>query len=685
MSPPGHNAGWDLDCHLQTLVWRIPVKKTLLIGTLIALSAGVVAMAAWWHEKKNSTASGPRPAPAIAVGSPISTQPEGEPPNTVLPGLHECMTTAEGLRLKVVTAQPGLRYVDSVENGRLMGEGLPLFQELFVLDVVPSIDRPDWYLVSRSPRRVHRLGFLRAECVAVWPTRLGLRPVLPVLFYADSGDAETMAREGVTKAAPIGRATPDTERKYLPWPIVNSYTVTNDSGQVVEVAKLNLLGERRLGDDVGDLSARTVHYSEERKKAIARAVDTITLAFCVDNTNSTDPFVPQIVKFIVETSATVHEHRPKLRLGLTLYRDDVDGLSWNGSVTRTLWGGSPQPMDSFLREVRPITAPNESSEDWPECSYQGLLEVLNATQWEKLSHKVVVWIGDNSAHTKGSAKNPTVGPKDVIDLAKQKGVTIHAVAIKGGGGDVEQLRHWTQCRDIAEATGGQVFGLKDAESVAARIAQAVQGEEAIVRKNSEDLQRIANGELTVADYMATKDREELRRRYQFVRLLDSGKIDLEGFEPNQPTFIQGWVPTQLPNGQPLFERMVYVSRVELDVLLGELNNLVALLRHDSTKGVLNTFAIGLGARVGDRSFFSTKRDGDIPFDVFMAARGIPMRTGITMKTRDGVLGMDAEEKLLLKARLINEVIPNLTNARSSTAFTLTGDFDFGWIPEHLLP
>jgi len=43
------------------------------------------------------------------------------------------------------------------------------------------------------------------------------------------------------------------------------------------------------------------------------------------------------------------------------------------------------------------------------------------------------------------------------------------------------------------------------------------------------------------------------------------------------------------------------------------------------------------------------------------------------------------EKLLLKARLINEVIPNLTNARSSSAFTLTGDFDFGWIPEHVLP
>ena len=56
-----------------------------------------------------------------------------------------------------------------------------------------------------------------------------------------------------------------------------------------------------------------------------------------------------------------------------------------------------------------------------------------------------------------------------------------------------------------------------------------------------------------------------------------------------------------------------------------------------------------------------------------------------MKSRDEILGLSPEEKLLLKARLINEVIPKLTNARSSTSFSLTGDFDFGWIPENLLP
>jgi hypothetical protein len=131
--------------------------------------------------------------------------------------------------------------------------------------------------------------------------------------------------------------------------------------------------------------------------------------------------------------------------------------------------------------------------------------------------------------------------------------------------------------------------------------------------------------------------------------------------------------------------MVYVSRVELDVLLSELNYLIPILCSDGSAGVRKAYEIGIGARVGDQSFFSNKQEADVPFDVFMAARGIPMRTGITMKTREELWAMSAEDKHLLKTRLVDEVIPNVTNARKSNAFKLTGDFDFGWIPENMLP
>lgn len=663
--------------------------KTILITSIVALGMLVIVGVLSWQLGKQASAShlpSQQPPQASIVLEATTNREEDESSVAVLPGLHECLTTVDGLRRKVVTTQPNLRCLDKINGGRLHSVELSLFQELFVLETVPSSGPPEWYLVSSSPRRAHELGYLRADTVAEWNTRLGLRPIAPVLFYSDASDAEQLASTGQTSGEPIGRAAPDDDRKFLPWPIVDSHTVTNDKGQVVEIALLNFLGERQAGDDFGDPAVTVARYSDERKQAIAGEISVITLGFAVDNTQSTDPFVPQIVNFISETSATVSEQRPKLKLALTLYRDDVPGLTWNGSVTKTLWNGVPQPIDDFLSEVRPIKAPTVGSKDYPECAFQGLIEVLNATQWERLSHKVVCWIGDNSAHPEGSDKNANVGPDDIIRLAKEKGITIHAVAIRGSGGDSEQATHLSQCRTIAEATGGKVYSLDDAEQLATEISNAVRREHAIVRKNSEDLQKIADGELTVADYMTTKDRDELRRRYQFVRLLDSAGIELAGFAPGTPKFAQGWAPTQLPgSGAPLFERLVFVSRVEVDLLLSELNNLVALMRTDSTKGVFDTFNVGLGARVGDQSFFSKSREGDLPFDAFMAARGIPLRTGITMKSRTELLAMPPEEKLLLKARLVNEVIPRLTNVRSSTAFRLTGDFDFGWILESCLP
>ena len=113
------------------------------------------------------------------------------------------------------------------------------------------------------------------------------------------------------------------------------------------MAELNFLGERRVGDDVGDAGASMVRYSETTKKAVAQAVSVIGLAFCVDNTQSTDPFVPQIIQFIVDTSQGVFEQCPQLKLNLTLYRDQVQGLMWGTSVTNTFWDGVPQPIAPF--------------------------------------------------------------------------------------------------------------------------------------------------------------------------------------------------------------------------------------------------------------------------------------------------------------------------------------------------
>lgn len=157
---------------------------------------------------------------------------------------------------------------------------------------------------------------------------------------------------------------------------------------------------------------------------------------------------------------------------------------------RLVGGELPLFQELFVLDVRPLA--------------KGLTHFLVSRSPRK-THQLGFLGADNSAHPAGSSKNPHVAPADIVRAARAKGVAIHAVAIRGGGGDDEQRRHYSQRREVAEATGGNVYGLADAGRLAAQIAQVVQREHAVVRKNRDELQQIAGGRMTVQQYLASTD------------------------------------------------------------------------------------------------------------------------------------------------------------------------------------
>ena len=657
----------------QKTTARRRLPQVLLADILLALSLN--SLVSGCGSEPPPTAAAAVALPAASPDSPVADR-RSQP---LLPVAGGPMRSDSGLRLKIVTNQPNLRCLDS-PGGRLVGEEIRLFKELWVFDVKPSLTDPKWVKVSRSPQKNHVVGWLPAGTVAFWKTRVGLRPLRPVLIYEHRADAEELARTGKCSAQPIGRADPDAKRQFDPWPVTENFTVKNNQQQIVEVSQLNFLGERRVGHDVGDPGSAAPSYTEARKQIVYRSINQISLGFCVDNTASTAPWVSEILAFVREVSGAVERGKPRLSLGLTLYRDDVPGLEFSGSVTKLFFDGELKDHAAFSTAVSGIKPAEVDSEDFPERGFEGLKRAVTDTDWKKLSLKVLIWIGDNSS------KHDRVTAAEVISLAKSSGVTIHAVMIHGRGDPAERQLHESQCREIAAGTGGKLYDLADWRPLAGEIAKAVRGARAIVKANRADLDNILAGRQTVKDFLETKDRDVLERRRSFVRLLKTDGHDLDSLTPNVPLFRQGYVVSHLPgNGDPFFERLIYCERLELVFLMSELQLLAGVLQVNSPTSILDIHKIATLFPAGDQSYFSAVRPGDIPYDVFMACRDIPIIHGITRKTREQLLAMPEPDRIRLRFDIEDRSLPNLKKAKDSDAFVTVGFEDWGWILAGLLP
>ncbi|MCA9168556.1 MAG: hypothetical protein KDB23_12865, partial [Planctomycetales bacterium] len=521
--------------------------------------------------------------------------------------------------------------------------------------------------------------------VVIWPTRMGWRPTSEVLLYSSKQAAIEVATTGHTDVAPVGRAYPDLNGEFQPWPVVQHETVVAQDRRVVEVAKLAILAA--IGSD--EAPAGLTHA--EAQEVVNRLQD-LNVAYCVDNTLSTGPFFRGIISFLMMSSDIAATSG--LRFSLTLYRDDVDGLRFDDGVAKTYWNGQLQDRATFLQQLQLLELPKTDSQDSPECGYQGLLQTLEQTRWDELAQRTIIWIGDNSAHPYGSAKNNSADVSAIVKLAKDLGVTVHAVVIKGSGDVAEQELHRRQCEEITAATGGQIFDLNApqamAETIAASIGKAIDQEQSDQDVNRTELNRIIAGEQSVAEYLTSPDDQISSRRYRLVTILNAAGIQLSDLQPGVPVATEAWAPYQDGQGKSLHERMVYVSRTELTVLITELQFLLEYIGQDATRGVQAAYQVALESRIGNsvfsrNSFFSNKRDADVPLDVYFIARGLPLRTGISMKTLDELRAMTDDDKAVLRERLKTRIIPKLEEARNSADFTLVGGFEFAWIPESLLP
>ena len=602
---------------------------------------------------------------------------------------NNCLTDDFGIPRKVILTDEGIRATSQPGAGAPVGPAQKVFWPYFVFDVEPKQGPPRFYRIGDTPQSDSIRGWVSADLAASWPTRIGGEyfPSFPLLIYKDKLALIELVQTGATKAKPIARATQSKERKWMPWPIAETHVFTHE-GKTYELARLLFLGEFKEGSDLSkvELAAFKPGIAPAEAQRIANEVRKLDIVFVVDNTASTFPFLNDIRTAIEQISRQLQGMglRPDISFGLVLYRDYVPKIMFkdeNGQPSVVKVFPFQSNIETFLNTIRPLQSATDGSEDWPEAGYDGVHAGLTKMAWrgEGLSERILLWIGDNSAHEPGHRKNPhNIGVSTLASLAAKHRVRIFSLCIKGGGEPEEQRLHWEQCAAVAKGARGACFSIAESGKVVAQIRSIFneRSEQVVARVE------VIDGKLKgkTDEQIMTEKSMDPRRYSEVMEFFKEIGLNPNSLGPNTPHFATGWCLTEM-RGKPLLEKKVFIARPELDLLLAELNTLIAFLSPDIAKKSLD---IGFTARVDPRSFFGSASKE--PMNVWLGKKNIPSCQGLLQLTREEIDHMPEERRAWLREKLVRQIIPQLSNARTDDQIFMTlNNLDFGWVKESLFP
>ncbi len=593
------------------------------------------------------------------------------------------LCTDEGIHIKVVPTRRDLVPSGS-PGGAPSGTALSYFRPYFVHAVRPDLKHPTHYQVADSPDPKSVRGWVTCADVFRWDTRIGMRGVGPVTVFPSYEGVVEVLKTGFTKEKAIARTYGPAEG-WLCFPTAESRKV-QVNGVNYEVVHIYFLAAALGG--AAPKPPGPAPYTPEEKKQIYENVVTLDLAFLCDGTASTTPFQTIIRAALngIATQASGLGDRAKVAYGLTVYTDHVKSIMFrnpDGTQHPTRVVSLAQGLQKFKDEVSRHHPATDSSEDYAEAGYDGLLDCMNQ-KWSgsALSERVVVWISDNSLHEPGHPKNPrNISAEQVIALAKKNKVRVYALAIRGAD-DADQAIHMRQCKQIAEGTGGEFIELrdhKDVNAIAGKILNVYRARTNEVGRRGAVVEGLGQNR-PVAEIKAELKMNDAQWS-QVMEYLVENRVDPTRFTASAPGVASGWAVIAV-NGRPVLRPEVFISRRELGFLNSELNKLVMVL--DDAKDRENLVKLSFDARIGYRSFFE-KEHGE-RMSVWYAKQRLPVSGGVLNYTQEELLYMPEKKRQELKDKIRGEVIPRLSAFNSNNrSFVYFDKEEFAWLEESLLP
>jgi len=639
--------------------------------------------------------------------------------------ITEPLVNEFGISRKVVMRRAGIR--PSIEPGGIQdGNELRYFQPYFVFQE-KQIDGLKYYQIGSIPKRVSIMGWVSINDAQLWDTRIGLRYArqsekeenrskspLPPLYVFGTAEELTAAMEGKA-VEPIAKTSYSYEFKTLmPWPIVSKKTI-QVNGRDTEIYEIAFLGSHKAGADIShepENTAQVIFKPETERKELAAQVKSgvskLDVVFVIDTTMSMQDEIDNAKEAVRMVTAGLKEaaFKPDLAFGLVEYRDYVDGVKFSDNKVVRSYGLTTKVID-FLNYIgNQVREARVSSEEWSETVLEGIMAALNpeeingnSNNWwrgEGLSERIIILIGDNSAHLLDSPKNPfglTMGQLAGVAREEKRHVTIFSLLAGNNGPEPEIALHREQFTAIAEKTGGKCYPLDQAREIIPLVEKIVAGGTQAASDRFIATQNVELGRFDptriIAKPAATLTTDE-RKIVEVMEFLKSAAgINLADLAPGQTAFATGWVSPESAN-MPILEKETYLAKDELSHLIGDLLAINRFLtsRPEAMEALIAE-VIDARAEGHSQAIKSFLRGDEIDtLDLVYKVNGIPVGPqSILNFTMQEIRAMMSEERRADISRQIEGVCVRslTTDLGNQDRFPDPDPLNFGWVREKFLP
>lgn len=349
-----------------------------------------------------------------------------------------CVVDATGQPLRVLPRSFAPLYEEPSATSRIKSDAVSAFKPAMVferrdLDFSDPVDPQGWYLVGYS--RSAGIGWMRARDVVEWRQALllaythpgeGKNTRTPVIMFETSEQLQsvvassTVEREAQTQDilstierqlqpdGVIARESSrylDIDEDFYMLPVLDWWAETafDEPAYYLQVFAA-VPNERAVAGEGTLVDPETLENAGEISALPDDGALKIDVVFVLDMTGSMQPYIDAATEGfarIVADLAAAESEQAQLRFGLVGYRDDPGvspGLEW---ASRNF---TPELVDSTqivsLLGGDDLVA-TRSSDEWAEDVYAGVNEALSSAWSSPSSVRIVILVGDASAHEPG--------------------------------------------------------------------------------------------------------------------------------------------------------------------------------------------------------------------------------------------------------------------------------------------
>lgn len=407
------------------------------------------------------------PAPAgspSANGATPSASPAGAPPaNRASPTPDEKATpppqtpagnpvqaqkkNGTSIPLKIITRPFSSILADASDSAAVVQSNIPAFTVYYVYS-----QQPGWLQVGKT-KSGGAFGWIREKDAILWKQNLVMEfthPAnrMPVMFFRNRdelkrialqnpasriGEAESLLSQIKSKNIPDlfpidalepNRAT-DSRTKFYMLPITEFEEIQIDSrdGRLLRVAGAT---QDRKNQSLAS-AVQPVAPSAAGQNAL------LDVVFVMDCSSSMKPMVDatmQAIRGLVSKLASDPDTNSAMNLGFWGYRDSAPDQDFGGSPVKN-FTPALQPAGQFLQTLSGVEVSSNSAGDYAEDVFGGVKAAMTETRWRPDSIRVVVLVGDASAHPPGHPKNSSkMGDSQLRALADEQKIYLASFYIE---------------------------------------------------------------------------------------------------------------------------------------------------------------------------------------------------------------------------------------------------------------